>query len=98
MVVGREGDKPIYVAQLFLKPNCSLPAANPITIWFSDLLTSPGDKFNMLIQATYNLPDWAAHTKIIHYHHINKDCHKLEERISELRACLSINNKALNAC
>jgi len=48
MLAGWEGNKLVYVAQLFLEPDCSLPVANPISVWFSDLLTSLGDKFNML--------------------------------------------------
>jgi len=49
MVVEREGNELVYMAQLFLDPDCSLPAmADPICLWFSDLLISLGDKFNTL--------------------------------------------------
>ena len=34
----------------------------------------------------------------MHYHCIDKDCHKLKEQISLLKARLSINNEALNTC
>jgi len=57
MVAGQEGHELVYIAQLILKPNCSLPTAKPISLWFSDLLTSPGDKFNTLTKAMYKLDD-----------------------------------------
>ncbi len=98
MVAGQERNKPVYVAQLHLEPNYSQAVTDPILVWFSDLLTSPGDKFNTLACATYELPNWATHAKIMRYHCINKDCHKIEEQISLLKGHLSINNEALDAC
>src|SRR6267154_4724248 len=77
MVVGWEGNEPVYIAQLILEQDCSLPTAKPISLWFSDLLTSPGDKFDTLAKAMYKLDDWAAHTKIMQYHHINTKHHKI---------------------
>ena len=84
MLAGQEGNEPVYVAQLILKPNCLLPAANSISLWFSDLLTSLGDKFNMLTQATYKLDDWMAHAKIMCYHHIDTERHKIKEQMAVL--------------
>ncbi len=98
MVAGREGNKPVYVAQLHLEPDYGQAVTDPILVWFSDLLTSPGDKFNTLTRATYKLPNWAAHAEIMCYHRINEDHHKLKEQISLLKGHLSINNKALNTC
>ncbi len=98
MVAGWEGNEPVYVAQLRLKPDYGQAVADPIPFWFSNLLTSPGDKFNMLTRATYKLDNWAAHTEIMHYCCINEDRCKLEEQISLLKAHLSINNEALDTC
>jgi len=98
MVAGREGNKLVYVAQLFLKPDCSLLTTDPVCLWFSDLLTSLGDKFNTLTCTTYNLPNWAAHAEVMQYHCINEECHKIEEQLAKLRARLSINNEALDTC
>ena|SRR6266851_8175917 len=98
MVAGQEGNEPVYVAQLILEPNYGQAIADPLTIWFSDLLTSLGDKFNTLAHATYDLPDWAAHAEIMWYGRINKDRHEMEERIAELKQQLSIYNEALNSC
>jgi len=98
MVVGQEGNKAIYIAQLILKPDCSLPATEPITLWFSDLLTSPGDKFDTLTKAAYKLDNWAAHTEIMRYRHIDTECHKIELKLAILQAHLALNNKALNRC
>jgi len=36
MLARREENKLIYVAQLVLTPDCTLPSAEPIQIWFSD--------------------------------------------------------------
>jgi len=55
MVVGREGNEPVYIAQLILEPDCLLPTAEPISLWFSDLLMLPGDKFDTLAKAAYKL-------------------------------------------
>ena len=57
MLAGRERNELIYIAQLVLKPDCTLPTAEPIQVWFSDLLTSLGDKFDTLAKATYELDD-----------------------------------------
>ncbi len=65
MVMGQEGNEPIYITQLVLTPDCTLPPAKPIQIWFSDLLIATGDKFNTLAKAAYELDDWAAHTEIM---------------------------------
>ncbi len=65
MLMGCKGNEVIYIAQLVLTPDCTLPAAEPLQLWFSDLLTSTGDKFNTLAKATYELDDWAAHTEIL---------------------------------
>jgi len=65
MVVGWEGNEPVYITQLILEQDCSLPTAKPISLWFSDLLTSPGDKFDTLTKAAYELDDWATHAKIM---------------------------------
>ncbi len=98
MVVGQEGNEPVYVAQLCLKPDYGQAVADPIPYWFSDLLTSLGDKFNTLTWATYELPEWAAHAEIMRYHCIDDNHHELEEQISILKGWLSINNEALDAC
>ena len=65
MLAGREGNEAIYIAQLVLEPDCTIPTAEPIQVWFSDLLTSPGDKFDTLAKAAYELDNWAAHAKIM---------------------------------
>ena len=98
MVAGQEGNEPVYMAQLFLEPNCSLPTANPILLWFSDLLTSLGDKFNTLACTMYELDDWAAHTEIMCYHRINKDHREIKKQMAKLQAHLSLNNEALDRC
>ena len=98
MLTGCEGNKAIYVAQLVLTPDCTLPVAEPLQIWFSDLLTSTGDKFNMLAKAAYELDDWATHAKIMRYHCINSERHQIEKELATLRAQLSLNNEALDSC
>src|SRR6266853_3182849 len=98
MLAGREGNKPIYIAQLVLTPDCTLPPAEPIQIWFSNLLMSTGDKFDTLAKAVYKLDDWAAHTEIMRYHHIDTECHEIEEELAILRARLSLNNEAFDGC
>jgi len=98
MVAGCEGNEPIYIAQLVLTPDCTLPPAEPIQIWFSDLLTSTGDKFNTLAKAAYELDDWAAHAEIMRYHCINTKRRIIEEELATLRAQLSLNNEALDGC
>ncbi len=98
MLAGQEGNEPIYIAQLVLAPNYTLPPAEPIQVWFSDLLTSPGDKFNTLAKATYELDDWATHTEIMRYHCIDTERHIIEEELATLRAQLSLNNEALDGC
>jgi len=65
MLASQEGNKAIYIAQLILTPDCTLPTAEPLQLWFSDLLTSTGDKFNTLAKAMYQLDDWAAHAEIM---------------------------------
>ena len=55
MLAGHEGNEVIYVTQLVLTPDCSLPTAEPLQLWFSDLLTSTGDKFDTLAKAAYEL-------------------------------------------
>jgi len=57
MLAGQEGNEPIYITQLVLTPDCTLPPAEPIQIWFSNLLTSTGDKFDTLAKAAYELDD-----------------------------------------
>ena len=32
------------------------------------------------------------------YHHIDTECHEIEEELAILRAQLSLNNEALNGC
>jgi len=96
MVAGREGNELVYVAQLRLKPNYGQAIADPIPIWFSNILTSLGNKFNTLAQATYELPNWATHAEVMCYCRIDEDHHELKEQISLLKACLSIDNKALD--
>ena len=86
MLAGHKGNKPIYIAQLILEPNCTLPTAEPIQIWFSDLLTSPGDKFDTLAKAAYKLDNWAAHAEIMRYHRINTECCEIKEELTILRA------------
>jgi len=39
--------------------------AEPLQLWFSDLLTLTGNKFNTLAKAAYELDLWAAHAKIM---------------------------------
>ncbi len=84
MLTRQEENEAIYVTQLILIPNCTLPAAKPLQLWFSDLLTSTGDKFNTLAKATYELDDWAAHTEIMRYHRIDTEHHKIEEEMAIL--------------
>src|SRR6266851_2318757 len=98
MLTGREGNEPIYIAQLVLTPNCTLPPAEPIQIWFSDLLTSTGDKFDTLAKAAYELDDWATHAEVMQYHRINTKRCIIEEELAMLRTQLSLNNKALDDC
>jgi len=98
MVAGHEGNEPVYIAQLVLEPDCSLPPAKPISLWFSDLLTSPGDKFDTLAKAVYELDNWAAHTEIMQYHHIDTECREIKEEMAILCTCLSLDNEALNGC
>ncbi len=98
MLAGREGNEAIYVAQLVLTPDCTLPPAEPLQLWFSDLLTSTGDKFDTLAKAAYELDDWAAHAEIMRYHHIDMERHEIEEEMAMLWARLSLDNKALNGC
>jgi len=98
MVARCEGNEPIYIAQLVLTPDCSLPPAEPIQIWFSDLLTSTGDKFDTLAKAAYELDDWAAHTKIMRYHRIDTEHRLIEEELATLCGQLSLNNEALDGC
>ncbi len=98
MLAGCKGNEVIYVAQLVLTPDCTLPAAEPLQIWFSDLLTSTGDKFDTLAKAAYELDNWATHAEIMRYHRINSKCCQIEEELATLRAQLSINNKALDGC
>ena len=98
MLAGREGNKPIYIAQLVLTPDCTLPPAEPIQIWFSNLLTSTRDKFDTLAKAVYKLDDWAAHAEVMQYHCIDTEQHIIEEELATLRAQLSLNNKALDDC
>ncbi len=86
MLAGREGNEVIYITQLVLTSDCTLPTAKPLQLWFSDLLTSPGDKFNMLAKATYELDDWATHTEIMQYHHIDTKHCEIEEELAILRA------------
>ena len=98
MLVGHEGNEAIYVTQLILEPDCALPTAEPIQIWFSNLLTSLGDKFNTLAKAMYELDDWAAHAEIIWYHCIDTERYIIEEKLATLRTQLSLNNEALDGC
>jgi len=98
MVAGHEGNEAVYITQLILEPDCSLLPAKPISLWFSNLLTSPGDKFDTLTKAAYELDDWATHAKIMRYHCINTEHHKIEEELAILHGCLSLNNEALDGC
>ena len=98
MVVGREGNEAVYIAQLILEPDCSLPTTEPILLWFSDLLTSPGNKFDTLAKATYKLDNWAAHAEIMHYRCIDTKCHEIELELATLWACLALDNEALDRC
>jgi len=98
MLTRHEGNEPIYITQLVLTPDCTLPMAEPLQIWFSDLLTSTGDKFNTLAKATYKLDDWAAHAKIMQYHRIDTERCQIEEELAMLQAQLSLNNDALDGC
>ena len=98
MLAGCERNEAIYIAQLVLEPDWSLPTAKPIQVWFSNLLTSPGDKFDTLAKATYKLDNWATHAEIMWYHHINTKCHEIEEELAILQAQLSLNNEALDGC
>ena len=86
------------MAQLRLEPNYGQAIADPIPVWFSDLLTSTGDKFDTLAKATYELDNWATHAEIMQYHHINTECCKIEEEMVVLRARLSLDNEALDGC
>jgi len=98
MLAGHEGNKPIYITQLILTPNCTLSMAEPLQIWFSNLLTSTGDKFDMLAKATYKLDNWATHTEIMRYHRIDTERHQIKEELATLQAQLSLNNEALDGC
>ncbi len=81
-----------------LKPDCLLPTAEPISLWFSDLLTLLGDKFDTLAKAAYELDDWAAHAKIMCYGCIDTKCHEIELELTILQGCLALNNEALDRC
>ena len=98
MLAGHEGNEVIYVTQLVLTPDCTLPVAEPLQIWFSDLLMSTGDKFDTLAKATYELDDWATHAEIMQYHRINTEHRIIKEELATLRAQLSLNNEALDSC
>jgi len=98
MLARWEGNEAIYVAQLILTPDCTLPTAEPLQIWFSNLLTSTGDKFNTLAKAAYKLDNWAAHAEIMQYHCINTERCEIEEEMVVLRARLSLDNEALDSC
>ncbi len=98
MLAGRKGNEPIYVTQLVLTPDCTLPPAEPLQLWFSDLLTSIGDKFDTLAKAAYELDLWATHAEIMWYHCIDSEHRKLKEELAVLWACLSLNNEALDGC
>jgi len=98
MLTGHEGNEAIYIAQLILTPDCTLPSTEPLQLWFSNLLTSMGDKFDTLAKAAYKLDNWAAYTEIMHYHCIDTKCHEIEEEIAILQAQLSLDNKALDSC
>ena len=98
MLTRHEGNEPIYITQLILTPNCTLSMAEPLQIWFSNLLTSTGDKFDMLAKATYKLDNWATHTEIMRYHRIDTKRHEIKEEMAMLQARLSLDNEALDSC
>src|SRR5216683_5883263 len=97
MLTRHKGNEAIYVAQLILTPNCTLPTAEPLQLWFSNLLTSMGDKFDTLAKAAYKLDDWATHAEIMQYHRINTEHCEIEEEMAILWAHLSLNNEALDS-
>ena len=65
MRVGREGEEPTYMAEVFLKPDYSQEPADPIPGWFLNLLHGADGSFHTLAQAARGLPYWPAYSEVV---------------------------------
>lgn len=55
MVAEREAQELVYIAELYLTPDYSQVAIEPMAPWFLQLLSSPGTRFNVLASAIEEL-------------------------------------------
>ena len=67
MVVGRDREEAVYIAELYLALNYLCIPVKPLAVWFLQLLSSPSTGFNILAEAMHELDDWEPYTKVICY-------------------------------
>jgi hypothetical protein len=96
MLAGREAEKSVYVAQLYLTPNYSSPSAKPMPPWFLQLLCGPSTGFNVLASASYALDQWAVHAEVLRYQENDEECHVIETEVAGLTGRLAVLQERLD--
>jgi hypothetical protein len=88
MVAGRDGGEPVYVAELFIKPDYTNKPTQAMPAWFLHLLQANDASFHTLAQATHTLPDWGAYAEVMRYRCDDTERRSLKADIEEFNTRL----------
>jgi hypothetical protein len=88
-----------YVIDLYATPDYSVNSLlEPLPVWFRHMLTSPGEDFQILQEATANTGDWGYAWEIAHYHMLNNEVTAVAVKIEEYQRDLDAAHARLGSC